>query len=120
MASLTIANRAGEHLLDELRNLSSDPIILAAGQNLVAGSVLGRVTSSGSYAIFDPSALDGTAVAAGVLFDAVDASSGDRPAVAHTFGCAVVRDRLAWKGGLTDPQKADGLADLLRLGIKAR
>ena len=120
MSSITVANRAGEHIAEELRGVSSDPATIAAGQVLRAGAVLGRITATGLYAQFDPAAVDGTATAAGILFDAVDASAGNRPGVVHNWSCAMVTARLAWKAGLTADDKAVAIADLARLGIKAR
>lgn len=120
MGSITVPNRAGEHIAEEVRGISTDPITVAQGQVLVAGAVIGEITASGKYAVYDPTAHDGTEVAAGILFGAVDASGGDAPGLIHNWTCAVVTDRLAWKAGLTDDQKSAGLSDLARLGIKAR
>jgi hypothetical protein len=121
MPSQTVPNRRGEHLLSECPGgISRDDVVIAAGQVLVAGAVVGEVLATGEWAIHDPAASDGTQVAAGVLFDAVDASGAAAPGTVHNFGCELSAARLAWKAGLTDDQKSDALSDLAKLGVKAR
>lgn len=51
-------------------------VTILSGQNLVAGSLLGRQTSSGKYVLYDESGTDdGRRVCSGVLPYAVNASS---------------------------------------------
>ena len=45
-------------------------------------AVLGKATASGKYKELDPAAVDGSEVAAGILYDAVDASAADAEGVA--------------------------------------
>ena len=69
----------GDLLKYEAPNLySRDRVTVASGQNLPLGTVLGIVTASGKYKQIDPSAEDGTQVAAGVLLQACDATLIDR------------------------------------------
>lgn len=99
---------------------SMDLVTVAAGQVLASGAVVGQIAESAKYAVFDPGADDGTAIAAGVLYEDVDAGAGDATARVLDGPCEVYLDKLAWKAGLTDEQKATGLADLASRGVKAR
>ena len=67
MPTLAEPLNLGDLLKYEAPNLySRDRITVAAGQNLPLGTVLGIVTASGKYKQADPSAEDGTQVAAAV------------------------------------------------------
>lgn len=57
-----------------------ESIILVAGTNHPAGTVLGKVTASGKYDAYDDGNADGTEVAVGILVDNEDATLADRPA----------------------------------------
>ena len=75
----TEAMNLGDLLKFEAPNLySRDRVTVASGQNLALGTVVGVVTASGKVKQFDPSAEDGTQVAAGVLLQPCDASTADR------------------------------------------
>jgi hypothetical protein len=99
---------------------SRDQIILATGNNLTLGAVLGIVTASGEYAQFDPAAVDGSEIARAVLIEDADASLADVKTVALRRHCVVSKKALVWKAGTTDPQKAAALAQLEAIGIVAR
>ncbi len=60
------------------------PLILLAGQQLVAGSVLGIVTASGKLKLSASAAGDGSEVPRAVLLEDIDTTSGDK-----TFNVAV-------------------------------
>jgi|SRR5690554_5402896 len=109
----TEATRAGEFLLSEANGTRSRASITVTGGAYPAGQVLGIVTASGSYAAYDDTAEDGTEVAAGVLYDAVDASTAD------ATGVAIVRDAEV-KGALLTDNDAAGTADLAAAGIIVR
>lgn len=69
----------GDLLKFEAPNLySRDRVTVASGQNLPLGAVIGIVTATGKVTRIDPSATDGTQVAAGVLLQACDATLADR------------------------------------------
>jgi len=59
---------------------------LAAGQNLIRGAVLGRITASGKYVLSAAAAGDGSEVPDAVLAEDCDATAGDRQTVAYTRG----------------------------------
>jgi hypothetical protein len=75
---------------------------------------------SGHYAAHDPSATDGSEVAAGLLFEAVDASDGAQPGVGIVRSAEVNGDEITWKTGISDGDKAAGIAALKTLGIVVR
>lgn len=75
---------------------------------------------SGKYVQLDLTATDGSEVAKGILYDAVDASSADAPGVAHLRDCEVNAAELVWPDGITTNQKTAALAQLAELGIIAR
>lgn len=59
---------------------------IASGQNLAKGTVLGKITAGGKYAIVDNSKVDGTEVADCILAEDCDASGGDKQAVVFLSG----------------------------------
>ena len=59
----------GDHGLDSLFSVT-----LSGSSALEAGTVLGKITSSGKYAAYNNSNSDGTEVAKGILFSRVDLS----------------------------------------------
>lgn len=78
------------------------------------------VSGSGKYKLYDPAATDGSGKAAGVLYDAVDATGGDAQGVAVVRDAEVNRGELTWFDGASAGQKDIGVAELADLGIIAR
>jgi len=114
MATLTEGMHAGEFLISEGNGfISRDVITVVSGQNLAAGAVVGKITATGKYAAYNDGAADGTETAAGILFDAVDASAADAEGVIINKDAEVNGDELTGSD-------ANGIADLLALGIKVR
>jgi len=108
MTVLTEGKHAGEFLLSEGNGLISREVrTIAAGQNLAAGTVLGKITSTGKYAAYNNGASDGTETAVEVLFDNVDASAADVEAVTIARNAEVNGDELT---GLDAAATADLLA----------
>ena len=122
MPTLTQAPNLGDLLKYEAPNLySREPATVAAGQNLPLGAVVGRVTATGKLAALDPSATDGTDVAAGVLGNAVDATLIDREdAILIARHAIVARGALIWPAGLSAAQRAAAIAQLEARGILVR
>lgn len=102
--------------------ISRDNVTLTipASTTLSAGTVLGRIGSSGKYVQFDDTLSDGGESAAGILYNTAvntEAAPADIT-VAIVNYCAEVREAdLIWAEGA---DSAAGLADLRTLGIKAR
>ena len=118
----TEAMNLGDLLKFEAPNLySRDRVTLAAGQNLPLGTVLGIVTASGKYKQIDPSAEDGSQVAAGVLLQTCDATLADRDNGLVVARHAIVSDHvLQWPEAITAAEKASAIAQLKALGVLVR
>ena len=112
----------GGFLLPGEANLyrARENVIVAEGENLKAGAVVGRITSGGKIAEYDNAASDGTQAAIGVLIGAVDATEGDKHGVIIARDCEVKKDALIWKTGADDTFKNAGIADMAALGIIVR
>lgn len=122
MPAITQAKNLGDLLKYEAPNLySREAVTVAAGQNLVLGTVLGRATADGKLHALNPTASDGTEVAAAVLTVDTDATPIDRDdAVVVARHAIVARGALIWPTGITVAQKAAAEAQLVALGILVR
>lgn len=109
--------RSGEFLLSEGNgHISRETVTILTGQSAVlsAGTLLGTITATGKYSVYDGAATDGTEVASAILYNAnVDATVADAKAVAVVRMAEVKRDYLT---GLD----ADAEADLLTNNIIIR
>ena len=112
----------GDLLKFEAPNLySRDRVTVASGQNLPLGAVVGIVTATGKVTRIDPSATDGTQVAAGVLLQACDATLADRDDGLIVARHAIVADHaLVWPTAITDAEKLSAVAQLKALGVLVR
>ncbi|HOY59327.1 MAG TPA: head decoration protein [Verrucomicrobiota bacterium] len=112
----------GDLLKYEAPNLySRDQVTVAAGQVLALGAVVGVITASAKVKVVDPSASDGSEVAAGVLIQAVDANLADRDDGLFVARHAIVADHaLVWPTGITVAEKKSAIAQLKALGILVR
>jgi head decoration protein D len=120
MPNQTESIHAGEFLITEANgDLSREEITIVSGQNLVAGAVLGKITASGKYKAYDDAAVDGSQAAAGILFDAVDASAADAKGVGILRHAEVDGDMLNW-ASQNAGQITNGITDLLALQITIR
>jgi Bacteriophage lambda head decoration protein D len=121
MTTLTETKHTGEFIgqLAMGPGYHIDELTLISGQNLAAGTVLGRITASGKYTTYANGASDGSEVAAAILYDATDASGGDvTNARMVRRGPAIVNGNdLGW-GANDSTGITAGKADLLALGIK--
>ncbi len=112
----------GDLLKYEAPNLySRDRVTVAAGQNLPLGAVIGVVTATGKVKQIDPSATDGTQVAAGVLMQACDAALAERTDGLIVARHAIVSDHaLQWPTGITTGEQQAAVAQLKSLGVLVR
>lgn len=113
----------GEHVLSEAtgRRSREEVTLKASATNpIVAGTVLGKVTGTGHYAIHDPAAGDGTEAAAGVLFIGKRKSASTQKGVIHCRSCELNGKKLTYLAGMSAPDKALAIADLLALGVIVR
>src|SRR5574337_232108 len=112
----------GDLLKYDAPNLySRDRVTVAAGQNLPLGAVVGMVTATGKVKQIDPSATDGTQVAAGVLMQACDAALAERTDGLIVARHAIVSDHaLQWPTGITSGEQQAAVAQLKSLGVLVR
>lgn len=97
-----------------------DKITVLLGQNLVAGTVVGKVTASGKYRAFDNAAVDGSQTVAGILVPAADATAADVVSRALVRGPAIInKNDLTWAAGVDAAEQAAAITAMLALGIKA-
>jgi hypothetical protein len=75
---------------------------------------------SGKVKEYNPANTDGSAVPAGILYDAVDATAADKRGVILARHAVVNAAELVWFSGASANQKATGLAGLALLGIIGR
>ena len=122
MPVISQTNNLGDLLKYEAPNLySREAVVVAAGQNLAIGTVLGRKTADGKLHALAPAAGDGTEAAIGVLATDTDATLIDREdAILVARHAIVARQALIWPAGITAPQKAAAVAQLTTLGILVR
>jgi hypothetical protein len=118
--ALTEGTHAGEFIVTEANgHMSREKITVVSGQDLAAGAVLGKITASGKYTAVAPAASDGSESAAGILYEAVDASGGDESGVAILRDAEVNNEELGW-GSLNAGQKTTAKSQLKTLGIFVR
>jgi hypothetical protein len=112
----------GDLLKYEAPNLySRDRVTVASGQNLPLGAVVGMVTATGKVKQIDPSATDGTQLAAGVLIQACDAALAERTDGLIVARHAIVSDHaLQWPTGITTGEQQAAVAQLKSLGVLVR
>lgn len=121
MSVLTETNRLGDWLKwEEEQQYSRDKVIVASGENLKTGAVVGIITASGKVKKLNPSGNDGSETAAGVLVDAVDATAGDQPGVIIARHAICASKGLVWPDGITAPQKETAVGQLKARGILVR
>ncbi|KAF0115595.1 MAG: hypothetical protein FD149_1554 [Rhodospirillaceae bacterium] len=106
-------NTLGDLLKYEASNLySREAMTVSSGENLALGAVIGVRTSTGKVHALDPDATDGTEIAAGVLLQAVDATSTDKPGLRLARHGIVADHAVVWPAGITDDQKSAAVAQL--------
>ena len=122
MPVITESNNLGDLLKYEAPNrYSRDVATIAAGQNLPLGTVVGIVTATAKFKQLDPSAEDGTQVAAGVLLQACDAALIDRDdGLVVARHAIVAHHALAWPDAITTAEKLAAIAQLKALGVLVR
>lgn len=76
--------------------------------------------NGGKAVAWDPTAVDGRQKVAGILFDAVNASSADTAGVAVTTQAIVRKSALSWGASITAAEKDSAYKEMLALGLIAR
>lgn len=90
--------------------------------DFVAGDSFTVTVAAGSekYVILAPAATNGTQLAAGILFDNVDATSADIEAVAYVRDCEVNGSEITWPAGISADDKTAAIAQFAARGIIVR
>lgn len=115
MTSYTEPARTAEFIIYTVPEFYSvETVIVDAGAGaLVAGNVLGKVTATGDYVVYNEAGDNGSEDVAGILYAAVDAVEGD--AVVVNDIAVVKRAKLVYTG-----TEATVLAGLAAINIKTR
>ena len=122
MTAITEGLNLGDLLKYEAPNLySREQVTVVAGQNLALGAVVGRITASAKFKVFDPAATDGSELPAGILLGACDATLIDRDdALLLARHGMVASNAVVWPAGITTEQKTTALAQMSSLGVLVR
>ncbi|WP_455474719.1 head decoration protein [Bartonella sp. B30(2025)] len=93
-------------------DLSHEEVIFASGAEIMAGTVMGKVTATGKYVPLNLKSVDGSKVPAGISYANVDATKTDRRAVITARLCTVKASELIWPDTITDEQKKVAIKSL--------
>lgn len=85
--------------------------VIAAGADLSAGTVLGRITASGKYVLSDDGAVDGSQTPVAILGEDAAATAADADALIYLAG-EFNETALTFGGAHTADNTRDGLRDL--------
>jgi hypothetical protein len=85
-------------------HISRDTVTVSGAAKVLAGTVLGKITTTGKFVILAPAATDGSQIAAGILWGGRDATLADRQGVIMARQCEVNASELIWPPGITGPQ----------------
>ena len=98
---------------------SRENIVVVAGSGpLPTGTVLGKITASGKYGVYDNAGTGGVETAAAILAEPVDATAADAKGAAVVRLAKIAPGGLTWKSSMTAADKTAGLADLAANGIR--
>ena len=122
MTAITNDLTLGDLLKYEEENLySRDQVTVVSGQNLKLGTVIGRVSATQKVKALDPSATDGSEVAAGVMLQSIDASAAEKTNGLIVSRQAIVADHaLVWPVAITTEEKTAAIAQLEAIGVLVR
>lgn len=122
MTAITNDLTLGDLLKYEEENLySRDQVTVVNGQNLKLGAVIGRVSATQKVKALDPSATDGSEVAAGVVLQSIDASAAEKTNGLIVSRQAIVADHaLSWPSAITSEEKTAAIAQLEAIGVLVR
>lgn len=122
MTAITNDLTLGDLLKYEEENLySRNQVTVVSGQNLKLGTVIGRVSATQKVKALDPSATDGSEVAAGVVLQSIDASAAEKTNGLIVSRQAIVADHaLVWPVAITTEEKTAAIAQLEAIGILVR
>ncbi|MCG2662867.1 head decoration protein [Brevundimonas sp.] len=112
---------AGHFILSEANGYRSrQRMTVGLAQTLLAGQVLGKLTTGGDYVKLAPAASDGSQTVAGIAFDDYVTTTEKVDGVSFERDGEVTLDKLVWPAGITDVQKTAAVAALAAKGVLAR
>lgn len=135
---IAAAANNGTFRLEDPDGVVLGDIVMAAGAATVSEQIKGALADGSSDFIvgdgfditvtvatekeveYNPAGTDGSQIATGILYGAINATSADTRGVAYKRDCEHNADIVVWKTGITATQKAKGAADLKRRGIILR
>lgn len=121
MAQLNETRGSANFLVSEANGMyrSRDEGVVAAGAapGLIAGTILGKLTSGGNFVRYDPGASNGAQTIAGILWEA---AVGTVKKTVVTRDAEVNGAHLIYQNGANDAAKATANAALKTLGIIVR
>lgn len=122
MTAITNDLTLGDLLKYEEENLySRNQVTVVSGQSLKLGTVIGRVIATQKVKALDPSATDGSEVAAGVVLQSIDASAAEKTNGLIVSRQAIVADHaLVWPVAITTEEKTAAIAQLEAIGVLVR
>ena len=120
MTTKTETIHDGEFLLSAEETLSLEKVTLITGQNLLSGTVLGKITASGKYTQHNTGAADGSQTAVAILRSDIDATAADKPCVIVARLAEVADARLTYMTGITAPNKTAAITALATTNIIVR
>lgn len=95
-------------------NYNHEVVTIAADEVLEPGTVLGKSTTTGKFYGLNPDSTAGMETAAAILHAGVDATGGDKLAVAVTRGPYTANGKeMVWADGMVQADKESAAADLL-------
>lgn len=119
MSCIIEQNNLGDLLKYEASSLySRDQIMVAKGQNLKLGTVVGS-DKDNMIKIINPTATDGTQTAIGAIVSDVNATENAK-AVIITRIAMLADHAIVWPTGITEEQKAAAIKQLEGRGIIVR
>ena len=122
MATKTERIGAGGFIVSEANGDRSRAEVTVASSatygDVKAGSVLGKITASGKYGLYDNALSDGTEAAAAIAITDCDATGADAKVAVIVRDAVVNQSELSWYDKTND--ETAGAADLLALEIICR
>ena len=82
--------------------LAGRKVTIAAGSNLLRGSVLGQIADGGKFVLSTAAAEDGSQIPSAVLAENTDATEGDATGLAYTRGDFIIPAMILGAGHTID------------------
>lgn len=121
MTVFTEGRHTAEFLVSEANgHRSREQAVIAAGVDMSAGAVLGKLTSSGKYKALTPGASDGSQTAAAILYVNTKSAAADVRATIIARDAEINGAHIVWPAGISTNNKTSAVSALAALGIIVR